>query len=72
MQGKPLEDIAIGIEHDGQKSELELAEEFAQQRQARLLDIQQVPSSVSACRAQLMATLNIKRAGQPAGEGVNP
>lgn len=70
MQGKPLEDISIGIGHDSQKSQLELAEEHASQRQARLLDLQQIPSSAAVCRAHLLAKLNIKRAGQPAGEGV--
>ncbi|MFJ2549534.1 replication protein P [Pseudomonas sp. NPDC087612] len=70
VQGKPLEDIAIGIGHDSQKSAAELAEEHASQKQARLLAVQQIPSGAAACRAQLMAKLNIKRAGQPAGEGV--
>ena len=70
VQGKPLEDIAVGIGHDGQKTELELADEFASQKQARLLEVQQIPSSASACRAHLLAKLNIKRAGQSAGEGV--
>ncbi|QHF31201.1 replication protein P [Pseudomonas sp. R32] len=70
MQGKPLEDISIGIGHDSQKSQLELAEEYASQRQARLLDLQQIPSSSAACRAHLLAKLNIKRAGQPVVEGV--
>lgn len=62
--GLPLEDIAIGIGHDGQKTELELAEEFANQRQVRLLDVQGIPSSGGAARAQLLARLNIKREPQ--------
>ncbi|MNN94292.1 hypothetical protein D3C81_2128910 [compost metagenome] len=70
MQGKPLEDIAIGIGHDSQKSAAELAEEHARQKQARLLAVQQIPSGAAACRAYLLAKLNIKRAGQPAREGV--
>lgn len=61
VAGLPLEDIAIGIGHDGQKTELELAEEFANQRQARLLEIQGIPSTGGAARAQLLARLNIKR-----------
>ncbi|MGE8328876.1 replication protein P [Pseudomonas urmiensis] len=69
VQGQQLEEIAVGIGHDGQKSLLELADEHASQRQARLLEIQQIPSSAAACRAHLLAKLNIKRAGQPAGEG---
>lgn len=70
-EGQPLDGkIATGIGHDSQKSQLELADEYANQRQARLLEIQQIPSSAAACRAHLLAKLNIKRAGQPAGEGV--
>lgn len=70
-EGQPLDGkIAIGIGHDSQKSLIELADEYASQRQARLLDLQQIPSSAAACRAHLLAKLNIKRAGQPAGEGV--
>ncbi|AGL85587.1 replication protein P [Pseudomonas protegens] len=64
MQGLPLEDIAIGIGHDSQKTEVQLAEEFANQRQARLLEIQAIPCSGSAARAQLLARLNIKRESQ--------
>lgn len=55
MQGKPLEDIAVGIGHDSQKTELERAEEYASQRQARLLEIQSIPCSGADARAQLMA-----------------
>ena len=70
-EGQPLDGkIATGIGHDSQKSQLELADEYANQRQARLLDLQQIPSSAAACRAHLLAKLNIKRAGLPAGEGV--
>ncbi|MNP42095.1 hypothetical protein D3C76_1358340 [compost metagenome] len=70
VAGEPLGDIATGIGHDSQKSLAELADEYASQRQVRLLDLQQIPSSAAACRAHLLAKLNIKRAGQPAGEGV--
>jgi len=70
-EGQPLDGkIATGIGHDSQKSLSEMADEYASQRQARLLDLQQIPSSAAACRAHLLAKLNIKRAGQPAGEGV--
>jgi hypothetical protein len=70
-EGQPLDGkIATGIGHDSQKSLAELADEYASQKQARLLDLQQIPSSAAACRAHLLAKLNIKRAGQPAGEGV--
>ncbi|MBH3452659.1 Replication protein P, partial [Pseudomonas putida] len=70
VAGEPLGDIATGIGHDSQKSAAQLADEYASQRQARLLEVQQIPSGAAACRAHLLAKLNIKRAGQPAGEGV--
>lgn len=70
VAGEPLGDIAAGIGYDGQKGEMDLANEYASHRQARLLEIQQIPSGAAACRAHLLAKLNIKRAGQPAGEGV--
>ena len=70
-EGQPLDGkIATGIGHDSQKSLAQLADEYANQKQARLLEIQQIPSGAAACRAHLLAKLNIKRAGQPAGEGV--
>ncbi|RDL13585.1 replication protein P [Pseudomonas jessenii] len=56
--------IATGIGHDSQKTELELAEEFASQRQARLLDVQGVPSTGAAARAQLMAKFGRKTTEQ--------
>lgn len=63
--GQPLDGkIAAGIGHDSQKTELELAEEFASQRQARLLDVQGVPSTGAAARAQLMAKFGRKTTEQ--------
>ncbi|KAA5840208.1 Replication protein P [Pseudomonas chlororaphis] len=59
--GQPLDGkIAIGIGHDSQKTELQLAEEYADQRQARLLEIQAIPCSGAAARAQLMAKFGKK------------
>lgn len=70
-EGQPLDGkIATGIGHDSQKGLAELADEYAAQRQVRLLEIQQIPTNAAQCRASLLAKLNIKRAGQPAGEGV--
>ena len=63
--GQPLGgDIAAGIGHDSQKSELELAEEFANQRQVRLLEVQAIPCSGAAARAQLMARFGKKTTEQ--------
>ncbi|POA50316.1 Replication protein P [Pseudomonas sp. MPR-ANC1] len=56
--------IAAGIGHDSQKSELELAEEFASQRQARLLSTQGVPITGASARAQLLAKFGRKNTEQ--------
>ncbi|MBC3197003.1 replication protein P [Pseudomonas poae] len=56
--------IATGIGHDSQKTELERAEEFASQRQARLLDVQGIPSTGAGARAQLMAKFGKKTTEQ--------
>jgi uncharacterized protein YoaH (UPF0181 family) len=65
QEGKPLDGkIAIGIGHDSQKTELERAEEYASQRQARLLEIQAIPCSGAAARAQLMAKFGKKTTEQ--------
>ena len=68
IQGLPLDDIAIGIGHEGQKSELERAEEYGDRRQAKLLEIQGIPSIGGAARALLLARLNIKREPQRSKE----
>ncbi len=63
--GQPLDGkIATGIGHDSQKTELELAEEFASQRQARLLDVQGIPSTGAGARALLMAKFGKKTTEQ--------
>lgn len=70
VNGEPLGYIAQGIGHDSQKGELQRADEFAAYKQTVLLEIQGIPTTGAAARAQLLAKLNIKRAGQSAGEGV--
>ncbi|MEA9994563.1 MULTISPECIES: replication protein P [unclassified Pseudomonas] len=62
VNGQPLEAIATGIGHDSQKTELELAEEQAQQFQARLIDLQGIPSDGASARAQLMAKFGKRNA----------
>ena len=64
VQGLPLEDIAKGIGHDGQKTELQRAEEHGGFRQARLLEIQQIPTSGAAARAQVLAKFGRKNTEQ--------
>lgn len=60
--------ILAGIGHDSQKTELERAEEYAIRRQAKLLEVQGIPSAGGAARAQLLARLNIKREPQRSKE----
>lgn len=64
VNGLPLEEIAIGIGHDSQKSEVERAEEYGAMRQAKLLEIQGIPSSGGAARAQLLAKFSRKTTEQ--------
>jgi Replication protein P len=64
MDGRPLEDIAVGIGHDSQKTELQLAEEAASHRQARLLELQGIPGSGMAAREQLLKKFG-KREARP-------
>lgn len=66
---QPLDgNILTGIGHDSQKTELERAEEYANLRQAKLLEVQGIPSAGGAARAQLLARLNIKREPQRSKE----
>ncbi|WP_202210602.1 replication protein P [Pseudomonas paraversuta] len=60
--------ILTGIGHDSQKTELERAEEYANLRQAKLLEVQGIPTAGGAARAQLLARLNIKREPQRSKE----
>lgn len=64
MQGLPLEDIAIGIGHDSQKTDFELANELAdQQTQARILQ-QGIPTDGKSARALLLAQFGKKTTEQ--------
>ena len=60
--------ILTGIGYDSQKTELERAEEYANLRQTKLLEVQGIPSAGGAARAQLLARLNIKREPQRSKE----
>ncbi|MBK5416370.1 replication protein P [Pseudomonas sp. TH31] len=61
VNGQPLEDIAVGIGHDSQKTDVERADEFGALLQARLLEIQGIPTCASAARYQLLDMLKIRR-----------
>lgn len=55
VQGQPLEDIAIGIGHDSQRPEVELAREYGDARLLATMRLQGIPSDGKSARAQLMS-----------------
>jgi hypothetical protein len=54
VQGQPLEDIAIGIGHDGQKTEFELAVEEGERFVHATIVRQGIPADGQAARAALL------------------
>ena len=60
VQGQPLDDIAVGIGHDAQKSEMELAAEEGERFIHATMRRQGVPADGKAARAQLLAKMKIK------------
>lgn len=62
MNGAPLDGgVARAIGHDSQKPEADRADEYAEQRHARVRSAQGIPSSGADARAQLLAKMNINR-----------
>lgn len=69
QSGKPLNgEILAGIGHDSQKSETELANDYAEQRHAQVREAQGIPTAGADARAQLLAKLKIRRDPQPGKE----
>ncbi len=69
QSGQPLNgEILAGIGHDSQKSETELANDYAEQRHARVREAQGIPTAGADARAQLLAKLKIRRDPQPSKE----
>ncbi|MDH0640639.1 replication protein P [Pseudomonas sp. GD03860] len=60
VQGKPLEDIALGIGYDGEKSEVELAEEHGEWRQQQLMSRQVIPANGQDARRALLARFGLE------------
>lgn len=60
-RAEPLEDIAIGIGHDSQKSEAQRSEEYTEARLAATMRRQSIPSTGAAARAQLLARFSSKK-----------
>ncbi|NNA39246.1 replication protein P [Pseudomonas lundensis] len=62
MDGRALDGgVAVAIGHDSQKPEVDRANEYAEQRHARVRKAQGIPSAGADARAQLLAKMNIKR-----------
>lgn len=59
VQGKPLGDIAIGIGHDGQKTEAELANEHGERRQQQIMELQGIPANGLSARQALLARFGL-------------
>ncbi|MGH8346858.1 MAG: replication protein P [Pseudomonas sp.] len=55
VQGLPLEDIALGIGHDSQKPETQLAEEHGDARLVATMARQSIPANGKVARAALLA-----------------
>ncbi|MBW8127508.1 MULTISPECIES: replication protein P [Pseudomonas] len=60
--GQPLEGrIAKGIGHDSMRPREQVQLEYSRQEADRIVDILEIPKDPKACRAQLLATLGIRR-----------
>lgn len=69
VQGLPLEEIAVGIGHDSQKSALEWAHELTERVAQAQVSRMGIPTTGADARAQLLAKMKIKRDPQPGKEG---
>lgn len=61
VQGKPLEDIAVGIGHDSQKSEAQLAQDYGDARLLATMALQAIPVDGQAARAQLLSRFGTRK-----------
>ncbi|MGH8332985.1 MAG: hypothetical protein ACRER3_22590, partial [Pseudomonas fluorescens] len=62
MDGQALDGgVVVAIGHDSQRPEAERADEYAEQRHARVRKAQGVPLAGADARAQLLAKMNINR-----------
>lgn len=70
QNGEPLGGaVARAVGHDSQKSEAQLADEYADQLVRKRIEAQGVPQDPQAARVAMLARLGIKREGQGAGHG---
>ena len=60
--GQPLEGrIAKGLAHDSMRPREQVQLEHSRQEADRIVDVLEIPKDPKACRAQLLATLGIRR-----------
>ncbi|MBV7491190.1 replication protein P [Pseudomonas sp. PDM30] len=59
VSGLPLEEIALGIGHDSQKPETQLAEEYGDARLLKTMAHQAIPADGQTARAQLLSRLGL-------------
>jgi len=60
--GQPLEGrIAKGLSHDSMRPREQVQLEYSRQEADRIVDVLDIPKDPKACRAQLLATLGIRR-----------
>lgn len=61
MNGQPLEDIAVGIGHDSQKPESQLAQEYGDARFLATMARQSIPANGQEARQQLLERFGKRR-----------
>ena len=61
LQGLPLEEIAIGIGHDSQKPESQLAAEYGEARLTATMARQSIPVDGQTARAQLLSRFGTRK-----------
>lgn len=66
VAGQPLTDIAVGIGHDSQKTELQRAEEYTMWRLNQTMRRQSIPANGAAAREQLLARFKSRPSGKEA------
>ncbi|MNP51182.1 hypothetical protein D3C76_1454820 [compost metagenome] len=67
MKGEPLGEIAVGIGHDSQKTEVQHALEHGDRRLQKVMARQGISTDGRAARAQLMARFGLRKNTQLEG-----
>ncbi|MCY1455593.1 hypothetical protein D9M71_727350 [compost metagenome] len=67
MKGEPLGEIAVGIGHDSQKTEVQHALEHGDRRLQKVMARQGISTDGRAARAQLLARFGLRKSTQLEG-----